>query len=321
MLLEVNNLQKWYPVKGGIFGEKKFVKALNGVSFTLEPGKTLGLVGESGCGKSTLAKTIMHLQEPTDGNYLINDIDITALKGKKLRDMRTQFQMIFQDPYSSLNPKISIANMLDEILYLHSNLTKPERKKESINLLKMVGLNSEHINRYPHQFSGGQRQRIGIARALAVKPKLIIADEPVSALDVSVQAQIINLLKDIQNKTKISYLFIAHDLAVVEHICDRIMVMYLGKIVEEGPAEELCSNPSHPYTKALLSAIPTINKDKKDRIVLQGDVPSPINIPSGCSFHTRCQFADDKCANETPILQESNKKEHRVACFKFNLNP
>ena len=304
-LLEVCDLKKYYPAGGGFFAPKRFVKALDGVSFSLEKGETLGLVGESGCGKSTLARALMRLEEPTAGAITLDGVDLLALKGEKLRKSRGNYQMIFQDPYASLNPRMSIYAVLEEALKLHSDLDKAGREERITELMKMVGLNPAHARRHPHQFSGGQRQRIGIARALAVNPRFIVADEPVSALDVSVQAQIVNLLQEIQQKTGVAFLFIAHDLAVVEHISSRIMVMYLGKIVESGPATELCADPKHPYTKALLSAVPGIHPEKKsERIVLTGDVPSPLDPPSGCRFHTRCPFATDRCRTEEPAMRE-----------------
>lgn len=318
-LLEVKDLKTWYPVNNGWFGEKKFVKAVDGLSFSMEKGETLGLVGESGCGKSTLGRTLIRLEDPTSGSVTIEGTDIASLTGKELRLKRRNFQMIFQDPYGSLNPRMTIFRMLDEILYLHTNLDPTGRERRISELLDLVGLSSNHIHRYPHQFSGGQRQRLGIARALAVEPKLIIADEPVSALDVSVQAQIINLLENIQEKTGVAYLFIAHDLAVVEHISNNIMVMYLGRIVESGPASEVCGNPAHPYTKALLSAVPAINKSSKKRIILPGDVPSPLNPPSGCTFHPRCPFAQEKCKVESPSLNITSESSKRSsACFYYN---
>jgi oligopeptide/dipeptide ABC transporter ATP-binding protein len=316
-LVEVKELKTWYPVKGGLFGPKKHVRAVDGVSFEIDPGETVGLVGESGCGKSTLGRTLICLEKHTGGTYSIDGVEISGLRGSQLRSKRSNFQMIFQDPYGSLNPRMSIYSMLDEVLALHSKLDKEQRKDRIAELLKMVGLNVESMHRYPHQFSGGQRQRIGIARALAVEPKLIIADEPVSALDVSVQAQIINLLEDIQKKTGVAFLFIAHDLAVVEHISDRILVMYLGKIVESGTSSDICRTPTHPYTKALLSAIPTVDPEtRQKRIILPGDVPSPLNPPSGCPFHPRCPMAEDKCKTETPSLDPVNgDSKHLSACF------
>lgn len=314
-LLEVKDLKTWYPVKGSWFKEKEYVKAVDGVSFTMEAGETVGLVGESGCGKSTLGRTVIRLENPEGGHVMIDDQDMAELKGNELRKSRTKFQMIFQDPYGSLNPRMSILRALDEVLSIHTKLDAAGRYKRMVELLNMVGLREEHLKRFPHQFSGGQRQRIGIARALAVEPKLIVADEPVSALDVSVQAQIINLLIDIQEKTKISFLFIAHDLAVVEHISSRIMVMYLGKIVESGTSKEICKDPQHPYTKALLSAVPTLDpKTRRKRIVLEGDVPSPMSPPKGCHFNPRCPIAEEICKQKYPELKTCGKGTRKVAC-------
>lgn len=311
-LLEVKHLKLYYPVNRGWFHRKAFVRAVDDVSFTLESGETLGLVGESGCGKSSLGRTLVRLEKPTAGEIILNGKNILELKGSALRRERKNFQMIFQDPYGSLNPRLTVLQALDEVLRLHSRRSAAERKERALELLGLVGLEKELLYRYPHQFSGGQRQRIGIARALAAEPELIIADEPVSALDVSVQAQIINLLKDIQSKTGTAFLFIAHDLAVVEHISSRILVMYLGRIVESGPAREVCGAPRHPYTKALLSAVPRIGSDGKKRIILEGDVPSPLSPPSGCHFHPRCPLAQERCRCETPEL---GKGSHSCACF------
>lgn len=303
-LLEVRDLKKYYPAGGGFFSSKRFVRAVDGVSFSIEKGETLGLVGESGCGKSTLARVLMRLEEPTAGSVLLNGTDLCKLHGEKLRRMRKKFQMIFQDPYGSLNPRMSVFSTLDEALRLHSGLDAEARKEKIASLMEMVGLNPAHVRRHPHQFSGGQRQRIGIARALAVDPEIIVADEPMSALDVSVQAQIVNLLQDIQQKTGVAFLFIAHDLAVVEHISSRILVMYLGKIVEAGPAAALCAHPAHPYTEALLSAVPSIHPElKKDRIVLSGDVPSPLQPPAGCRFHPRCRYRQQICMESEPEMR------------------
>lgn len=316
-LLEVKNLKTWYPVSNGWFKPIRYVKALNDVSFELDTGETVGLVGESGCGKSTLGRTLVRLENPVSGSFSINGVDISGLKGRRLRQERKHFQMIFQDPYGSLNPRMTIHAAMDEVLSLHTKLNRKERTERTSQLLEMVGLRSGHMYRYPHQFSGGQRQRIGIARALAVNPRLIIADEPVSALDVSVQAQIINLLQDIQQKTGVAYLFIAHDLAVVEHISKRIMVMYLGRIVESGPARDICNNPAHPYTKALLSAVPMVDHaDGRQRIILPGDVPSPLDPPPGCPFHPRCPLAQEKCRQEMPELMPlPYDSKHCSACF------
>ena len=315
-LLEVKNVKVWYPVRGGLFKPKKFVKAVNNISFQIGKGETLGLVGESGCGKSSLGRAIVRLEDIHEGKVVLGGRDITGLKGRQLRESRKDFQMIFQDPYGSLNPKMTIYSALDEVIRIHSVLDKESRMQKIYELMEMVGLNREHINRYPHQFSGGQRQRIGIARALAVNPKLIVADEPVSALDVSVQAQIINLLIKIQKQTDISYLFIAHDLAVVEHISSRIIVMYAGKVMETGTSAEIVKTPRHPYTKALLSAVPTLDPEtRKLRILLPGDVPSPVNPPSGCVFHPRCPAAEQKCKNEIPPLENLPGSQRSCACF------
>ena len=317
-LLDVTDLRKYYPVPPGhLFGKTRYVKAVDGVSFQLERGETLGLVGESGCGKSTLGRTLVRLEDPTSGSVRLNGTDLCALRGEKLRRIRGRFQMIFQDPYGSLNPRMTIGAALDEPLRLHTKQSAEERAESVAHLMRMVGLNPELAGRHPHQFSGGQRQRIGIA--LAVNPEFIIADEPVSALDVSVQAQIVNLLQELQEKTEFAMLFIAHDLAVVEHISARIMVMYLGKVVESAPARELCANPGHPYTQALLSAVPTLDPNRKTRIILTGDVPSPLNPPHGCRFHPRCPFARPVCAEKEPELTASaSNPAHFCAChFAF----
>ena len=316
-LLKVENLSTSYPVKGPIFSPSRHLRAVDNVSFELQAGETLGLVGESGCGKSTLGRTIIRLEKHSAGKVFINNQDITSLKRKELRKARRKFQMIFQDPYGSLNPRMTVYAALDEVLSIHTLLDRGGRRNRVAELLEMVGLTPEHMLRYPHQFSGGQRQRIGIARALAVEPELIVADEPVSALDVSVQAQIINLLIEIQKKTGVAFLFIAHDLAVVEHISRRIMVMYLGKIVESGISSDVTGGSRHPYTKALLSAVPVIDPAaKKSRIILPGDVPSPLNPPTGCPFHPRCPIAKDKCSIEIPSLDPvKGNSLHLSACF------
>ncbi|MBP5182183.1 MAG: dipeptide ABC transporter ATP-binding protein [Lentisphaeria bacterium] len=305
-LLEVKDLKKYYPAGGGLFSPKKFVKAVDGVSFTLEAGETLGLVGESGCGKSTLARVLLRLEEPQSGSILLDGTELTALKGEALRKKRGDFQMIFQDPYASLNPRLSVYSTLEEPLLLHTRLNREERKERIGELLARVGLHREHAGRVPHQFSGGQRQRIGIARALAVDPRFIVADEPVSALDVSVQAQIVNLLQDIQKKTGTAFLFIAHDLAVVEHISRRIMVMYLGKVMELGDAQELCRAPKHPYTEALLASVPVLDPERRGekKKKLAGDVPSPLAPPSGCRFHPRCPRAEKICREQEPVMRD-----------------
>jgi oligopeptide transport system ATP-binding protein len=306
-LLEVQNLKVQFPVKHGVFsGVRAHVKAVDDVSFRIEPGETLGLVGESGCGKTTLGRAIVRLIEPAAGSILFEGDDITRLDGAELRARRRKLQMIFQDPYGSLNPRMTVGEVVGEAIDIHKLADNPAARQQRIEgLLKSVGLDPAHAQRYPHEFSGGQRQRIGIARALAVEPKLIVCDEPVSALDVSVQAQIINLLQDLQAERGIAYLFIAHDLAVVEHISRRVMVMYLGKVVELSDAKSLVDSPKHPYTQALLSAVPVVDPDsKRERIVLPGDVPSPIHPPSGCPFHPRCPVAETRCKTEVPILRE-----------------
>lgn len=313
-LLEAQNIKMHFPLKTGIFSRKEnFVKAVDGVSFTIKPGETLSIVGESGCGKSTTGRVLMKLLDPTDGRIIFEGEDITDFSADKIRPYRKEFQMIFQDPYASLNPRLTVKEIIEEPLIVH-NLEKSKRQERVIELLEVVGLNKYHANRYPHEFSGGQRQRIGIARALAVNPKLIIADEPVSALDVSIQSQILNLLKDLQEQYKLTYLFIAHDLSVVEHISDRVAVMYLGRIVELTDRDRLFETPLHPYTKALLSAVPIPDPSaKRDRIVLTGDIPSAANPPSGCTFHTRCPFAQDLCAEVTPEYRDYGDN-HFVAC-------
>ena len=318
-LITVKNLKKYFTKGGGFLGgEKKVTKALDDVSFEINKGETLGLVGESGCGKSTTGRTIIRLYEPTDGSIIFNGTDLTKLSEKQMLPHRREMQMIFQDPYASLNSRMTISDIIGEALDIHKIVsTQVERKDRIGDLLNTVGLKPEHASRYPHEFSGGQRQRIGIARALAVRPKFIICDEPISALDVSIQAQVVNMLEELQEKFGLTYLFIAHDLSMVKHISTKIGVMYLGKIVEQGYADELYSNPQHPYTKALLSAIPVPNPRRENqRIVLQGDVPSPINPPSGCRFRTRCQYAMPKCAEQEPILKDIGS-EHFVSCHLF----
>jgi oligopeptide transport system ATP-binding protein len=317
MILEVRELKVHFPVKHGVFSRARaWVKAVDGVSFGIERGETLGLVGESGCGKTTLGRAVVRLIEPTSGSIQFEDEDITRLNGDKLRAMRRDFQIIFQDPFGSLDPRVTISDSIGEALDIHRLAQNPSTRQTRIaELLESVGLDSSFAQRYPHELSGGQRQRVGIARALAVEPKLIVCDEPVSALDVSVQAQIVNLLQDLQRLRSIAYLFIAHDLAVVGHIGTRVMVMYLGKIVEMAAARTIISVPKHPYTQALISAVPEIDPStNRKRVVLPGDVPSPIHPPSGCPFHPRCPFAQmPRCQSETPMLREV-APGHWAAC-------
>lgn len=320
-LLSVKNLKKHFPIRKGIFSTVQgHVKAVDDVSFDIYPGETLGLVGESGCGKTTAGRTILRLLDPTGGTINFNGKDITNLPQNKLRPLRKEMQIIFQDPYSSLNPRMTVRSMLAEALLFHNIVGKDEVTKEIDKLLDVVGLQKSHADRYPHEFSGGQRQRIGIARALSVKPKLIVCDEAVSALDVSIQAQIINLLKDLQKEYGLTYLFIAHDLSVIEYISNRVAVMYLGKVVEIADSDILYNCPKHPYTKALMSAVPIADPDKKSqRIVLTGDVPNPINAPSGCTFHPRCPKAKEggsittECQNEIPLLKQLGEN-HFSSC-------
>jgi oligopeptide transport system ATP-binding protein len=316
-LLEIEHLKVHFPVQRGLLfgGAREFVRAVDDVSFAIAPGETVGLVGESGCGKSTLGRAVIKLVEPTAGRIVFEGEDIARLSGSELRARRRRFQMIFQDPYGSLNPRHTVADIVGEALDIHGLAADAATRLRRIQaLLQDVGLDPSHALRLPHEFSGGQRQRIGIARALAVEPKLIVCDEPVSALDVSVQAQIVNLLQDLQREHGLAYLFVAHDLAVVRHISHRILVMYLGRIVESGEAREVCRAPRHPYTQALLSAVPVVDPDsKRQRILLGGDVPSPIHPPGGCPFHPRCPVAEARCKTEVPPLREI-VPGHHAAC-------
>lgn len=315
-LLEVKNLVKNFPIKGGIFSrEVASVKAVSDVSFVIQKGETLGLVGESGCGKSTLGRCILRLIEPSSGQIIFNGQEISQLPQPDMRKLRRRMQIIFQDPYASLNPRMTVGDILREPLEIHG-LYKGQRNERVCKLLELCGLRAEAMNRYPHEFSGGQRQRICIARALAVEPEFIVCDEPVSALDVSIQSQILNLMMDLQEEFKLTYLFISHDLKVVEHVSNRVAVMYLGKIVETASAEDIYASPKHPYTKALLSAVPIPDPQfKKTRIILQGDVPSPIHPPSGCYFHPRCPIAQENCKFSYPPLEEQAEKTHWASCF------
>ena len=317
VLLQADDVCKWFPIKGWPFAPKRYVQAVNHVSFRLYEGETLGLVGESGCGKTTLARTVLRLIEPTQGGLQFNGVDLMAQSKRQLRAMRKDMQIVFQDPYSALHPRMTVRQIIEEPMRIRKLYAGPgEREARVKELLQMVGLNETHMNRYPHEFSGGQRQRIVIARALATQPKLIICDEPVSALDVSVRAQILNLLQDLQEKLGLTYLFISHDLSVVEHICDRVAIMYLGQMVELGSKEAIFNRPLHPYTKALLSAAPQVGQfGRRNRIILEGDIPSPADPPSGCRFRTRCPYAAD-CCTQVPAWEEA-EEDHYVLCHRF----
>lgn len=321
-LVVVKDLYKHFPVRGGILRKIiDWIKAVDGVGFTIREGETLGLVGESGCGKSTIGRTILHLHEPTSGDVEFDGQNIFSLTKNELKTMRRNMQIIFQDPYASLNPRMPISDSIMAGLKIHKIGTPNERSELVMDMLHRVGLEPYHAHRYPHEFSGGQRQRIGIARAIALRPKFIVCDEPVSALDVSIQSQVLNLLQDLQDEFGLTYLFIAHNLSVVEHISDRVAVMYLGKIVELAPRLELFRNALHPYTQALMSAIPIPKPNlKRERTILKGEVPSPQNPPSGCHFHPRCPVAMDICAEEVPEFVEIGP-EHWVSCFQVNANP
>ena len=319
-LLEINDLKTYFPIRSGLLSRHLGdVKAVDGVTLNVEDGETLGLVGESGCGKTTLGRSILRLIEPTEGQIIFEDREILSLGHAEMRDMRRRMQIIFQDPYASLNPRMRVGEIVGEGLKIHGLASGQKQRDFVMQILDRVGLREDHYDRYPHEFSGGQRQRIGVARALIFRPRLIICDEPVSALDVSIQAQILNLLEELQDEFNLTYIFISHDLRVVEHVSHRVAIMYLGKIVEVGTSETIYADAKHPYTRALLSAVPMPDPDakqKKDRVILQGDVPSPINPPSGCSFHPRCAFAERICGEVEPALERTDDG-HLVACHVF----
>jgi len=317
-LLEVIGLKKYFPIRGGLFQkEVASIKAVDDVSFNVYQGETFGLVGESGCGKTTLGRCVLLLIDPTDGSILFNGKDLTKLSKRELREARTEMAMIFQDPYSSLNPRMTVSDIIGKPLAIHKIAKGKDRSERIVELMNLVELSKEHLYRYPHEFSGGQKQRIGIARALAVNPKLIVADEAVAALDVSVRAGVLNLMKDLQKNLGLTYIFISHDLSVVKHICDRVAAMYLGEIVEIAPTDKLFAQPLHPYTQALISAIPIPDPTvKTDRIILEGDPSTPIDPPPGCRFHERCKYAEERCKTEKPPLTEM-EPGHFVACHKM----
>ncbi|HNW95817.1 MAG TPA: dipeptide ABC transporter ATP-binding protein [Anaerolineaceae bacterium] len=316
-LVQVRNLKKYFPVSRQLFStQRRFIKAVDDVSFDVLEGETLGLVGETGCGKTTVARTILQLYRPTSGQVLFDGVDLASLQENDLRKMRSRMQMIFQDPYASLNPRMTVGAIIAAPLDVHTRLDQKEKRDRVQELLKLVGLNPDFVNRYPHEFSGGQRQRIGIARALALNPDLVICDEPISSLDVSIQAQVVNLLEELQNRLGLTYIFVAHDLSMVRHISDRIIVMYLGKVMELADRNEIYLHPLHPYTRALMSAVPIPDPDKarnRKRIILKGDIPSPLNPPQGCNFNTRCPIASGRCFQEDPEYREISP-EHWVAC-------
>ena len=314
VLLQVTDLVKWFPVKKWFFEKPANVKAVDGVSFDVYKGETLGIAGESGCGKSTLLRTLLRLIQPTSGTLHYDGVDITHMRKKDLRKIRPHMQIVFQDPFSALDGRMKVGKIIEEPLIINGLFpNKKERMARVAQLMEQVGLDASYMDRYPHEFSGGQRQRIVIARALATNPQLLVCDEAVSALDVSVRAQVLNLLADLQEELQLTYLFISHDLSVIEHICDRVAIMYLGKIVEIGDKDDIFNNPQHPYTKALLSAIPKVGEfDRTDRIIIEGDIPSPVNPPSGCRFHTRCPYATEACKTDPPVADLGN--DHMVAC-------
>ena len=314
VVLKADNLHKHYPVSQGLGKAKAYVKALNGVSFELEAGKTLAVVGESGCGKSTLARQLTLIEEPTDGELFINDEATTGYSRKALKELRTEIQMVFQNPYGSLNPRHTIGYQLTEPLDIHTKLSKDDKRDKINEMMRNVGLRPEHAGRYPHMFSGGQRQRIALARAMMLNPKIVVADEPTSALDVSIQAQVLNLFMDLQDEYRTAYVFISHNLSVVRHVADDVMVMYLGQAVEHGPKEAIYNAPKHPYTIALLAAAPTVNGHKND-LTLQGELPSPLNPPSGCALHKRCPYAKQQCSEVEPKLREWDGR--LVACLRL----
>jgi dipeptide transport system ATP-binding protein len=314
-VMEVDNLARHYEISTGWFKPKATVKALNGVSFKLAAGKTLAVVGESGCGKSTLARQLTLIESPSSGSIVLDGVAVNTATAAEIKAMRSKVQMVFQNPYGSLNPRQKIGDQLAEPLLMNTPLTAPERKARVLEMMKIVGLRAEHYHRYPHMFSGGQRQRIAIARAMMLHPKIVIADEPTSALDVSIQAQVLNLFMDLQQELKTAYVFISHNLSVVEHVADEVMVMYLGQVVEMATKTDLFANPKHPYTKVLLSATPSLfEEDRKINIAIKGELPSPLNPPSGCAFHKRCPYAVARCQTETPVLRELDG--HQVACFE-----
>jgi oligopeptide transport system ATP-binding protein len=324
VILRVRGLKKHFPISSGIVIQRQVgaVKAVDGIDFDVYRGETLGLVGESGCGKSTTGRTILQLYRPTAGSVEFEDKELTTMRGSELRQVRRRMQIIFQDPFASLNPRMTVGNIVSEPLLVHNMMDKSERKEYVAQLLEKVGLNPFYINRYPHEFSGGQRQRVGIARALTLNPSFIVADEPISALDVSIQAQVVNLLEDLQEDLGLTYLFIAHDLSMVRHICDRVAVMYLGKIVEIGPTDRVYDNPLHPYTQSLLSAVPVPDpevEEKRRRIILSGDVPSPANPPRGCNFNTRCPVAFDLCNHEPDPPLIEIEPGHFAACHRVTV--